>query len=141
MSRNYKLQHDNEWLLFLRGQNALNKSFMTLHELDMLMRQNNEKSYRQRRQPYQRPNNNSWQKTKQKARDHTWIVPGQNRSSRMTGHADNFHPLTPQTSNTSLSSTSTGTSPSIFHQAPQNPYSFPRHMTTSDPSPDTSPEN
>ena len=114
---------------------------MTLHELDMLMRLYNEKSYRQRRQPYQQPNINSWQRTKQKARDHAWIVPGQNRNSRMTGHADDSHPLTPQTSDTSLSSTSTGNSASIFHQVPQYPYSFPRHTKTSDPSPDTSPEN
>ena len=114
---------------------------MTLHESDMLIRQYNEKSYRERRQPYQRPNNNSWQRTKQKARDLAWIVPGQNRNSRMTGHADDSHSLTAQTSNTSLSSASTETSASIFHQVPQYPYSLPRHMTTPDPSPDTSPEN
>ena len=66
---------------------------------------------------------------------------GQNCNSRMTGHADNSHSLTPQTSNTSLSSTSTGTSASIFHQVPQYPYSFPRHVATPDPSSDVSPEN
>ena len=141
MARTYKLRQDNKWLPFLRGQNALKKRIMTLHDLDMLMRQYNEKSYREKRQPYQRPNNNSWQRTKQKARDHAWIVSGQNRSPRMTDHADNSHSLTPQTSNTSLSSTSTGTSAAILHQVPQYPYSFPRHMTTSDLSPETPPEN
>ena len=126
---------------FLRGQNALKKRIMTLRDLDMLMRQYKEKSYCEKRQPYQRPNNNSWQRTKQKARDHAWIVPGQNRDSCMTSYTDDSHSLTPQTSNTSLSSTSTGTSAAIFHQVPQYPYSFPRHMTTSDPSPETPPEN
>ena len=59
MTRTYKLRHDNEWLPFLRGQNALKRSTMTLHELDILMKNYNENSYCQRRQPYQRPNNNS----------------------------------------------------------------------------------
>ena len=70
MNTNYKLRHDNEWLPFLRGQNALKKRIMTLRDLDILMRQYNERSYRERRQPYQRPSNNSWKRTKQKARDH-----------------------------------------------------------------------
>ena len=47
LTGNYKLRHDNEWLPFSRGQNALKKSVMTLHELDMLMRRYHEKSHRQ----------------------------------------------------------------------------------------------
>ena len=141
MTATYKLKHDNEWLPFLRGQNALKERIMTLRDLDILMRQYNERCYREKRQPYQRPNNNSWQRTKQKARDHTWVVPGQSRNAQMTSHTDNSHSLTPQTSNTSLSSNSTGTSAPIFHQVPQYPYSFPRHTTNPDPSPVASPEN
>ena len=141
MTATYKLRHDNEWLPFLRGQNALNKRIMTLRDLDILMRQYNEKSYREKRQPYQRPNNNSWQRTKQKARDHAWIVPGQSRNAQVTNHTDDSHSLTPQTSNTSLSSNSTRTSAPIFHQVPQYPYSFPRHTTNPDPSLEVSPEN
>ena len=141
MTATYKLRHDNEWLPFLRGQNALKKRIMTLRDLDVLMRQYNERSYREKRQPYQRPNNNSWQRTKQKARDHTWVVPGQSRNAQVTNHTDDSHSLTPQTSNTSLSSNSTGTSAPIFHQVPQYPYSLPRHTTNPDPSPELSPEN
>ena len=114
---------------------------MTLHDLDVLMRRYNEKSYRQRRQPYQRPNNNSWQRTKQKARNHAWVIPGQSRDPRTVSRADNPHSLTPQTSNTSLSSASTETSAAIFHQVPRYPYSFSKHVTTSDSSPETFPEN
>ena len=141
MTATYKLRHDNEWLPFLRGQNALKKRIMTLRDLDVLMRQYNERSYREKRQPYQRPNNNSWQRTKQKARDHTWVVPGQSRNAQVTDHTDDSHSLTPQTSNISLFSNSTGTSAPIFHQVPQYPYSFPRHPTNPDPSPEVSPEN
>ena len=141
MTATYKLRHDNKWLPFLRGQNVLKKRIMTLRDLDILMRQYNERSYREKRQPYQRPNNNSGQRTKQKARDHTWAVPGQSRDTRTTNQDNDSHSLTPQTSNTSLSSNSTGTSAPIFHQVPQYPYSFPRHMTNSDPSPEVSPEN
>ena len=141
MTANYKLRHDNEWLPFLRGQNPLKKRIMTLRDLDILMRQYNEISYREKRQLYQRPNNNSWQRTKQKARDHTWVVPGQSRNAQVTNHTDDSHSLTPQTSNTSLSSNSTGTSAPIFHQVPQYPYSFSRHTTNPDPSPVASPEN
>ena len=141
MKTTYKLKHDNEWLPFLRGQNALKKRIMTLRDLDILMRQYNEKSYRERRQPYQRPNNNSWQRTKQKARDHAWVVPGQSSDTHTTDQANDSHSLTPQTSNASLSSNSTGTSATIFHQVSQYPYSFPRHTTNPDPSPEFSPEN
>ena len=112
-----------------------------LRDLDALMKQYNEKSYRERRQPYQRPNNNSWHRTKQKARDHAWIIPGQSRNARMMDNTEDSHSLTPQTSSTSLSSNSTGTSAPIFHQVPEYPYSFPRHTTNSNPSPEVSPEN
>ena len=141
MTTTYKLRHDNEWLPFLRGQNALKKRIMSLRDLDALMRQYNEKSYREKRQPYQRPSNNSWQRTKQKVRDHAWIVPGQNRNAQVASHSDDAHSLTPQTSSTSLSSNSTGTSAPIFHQVPEYPYSFPRHTTNSNLSPEVSPEN
>ena len=141
MTTTYKLRHDNEWLPFLRGQNALKKRIMSLRDLDALMRQYNEKSYREKRQPYQRPSNNSWQRTKQKVRDHAWVVPGQNRNAQVASHSDDAHSLTPQTSNTSLSSNSTGTSAPIFHQVPEYPYSFPRHTTNSNPSPEVPPEN
>ena len=141
MTTTYKLRHDNEWLPFLRGQNSLKKRIMSLRDLDALMRQYNEKSCREKRQPYQRPSNNSWQRTKQKVRDHAWVVPGQNRNAQVANHSDDVHSLTPQTSSTSLSSNSTGTSASIFHQVPEYPYSFPRHTTNPNPSPETSPEN
>ena len=84
MTATYKLRHDNEWLPFLRGQNTLKKRIMTLRDLDILMRQYNERSYREKRQPYQRPNNNSWQRTKQKARNHIWVVPGRRRDAHTT---------------------------------------------------------
>ena len=141
MTTTYKLKHDNEWLPFLRGQNALKKRIMSLRDLDALMRQYNEKSYREKRQPYQRPSNNSWQRTKQKVRDHAWVVPGQNRNAQVASHSDDAHSLTPQTSSTSLSSNSTGTSAPIFHQVPEYPYSFPRHTTNPNPSPEVPPEN
>ena len=141
MTTTYKLRHDNEWLPFLRGQNALKKRIMTLRDLDALMRQYNEKSYREKRQPYQRPSNNSWQRTKQKVRGHAWVVPGQSRNAQVVNHSDDVHSLTPQTSSTSLSSNSTGTSAPIFHQVPEYPYSFPRHTTNPMPSPEVSPEN
>ena len=141
MTTTYELRHDNEWLPFLRGQNALKKRIMTLRDLDVLMRQYNERSYREKRQPYQRPNNNLWQRTKQKVRDHTWVVPGQSRNAQITDHIEDSHSLTPQTSSTSLSSNSTGTSAPIFHQVPEYPYSFPRHTTNPNPSPELSPEN
>ena len=114
---------------------------MSLRDLDALMRQYNERSYREKRQPYQRPSNNSWQRTKQRARDHAWVVPGQNRNNRATDQIENTHSLTPQTSNTSLSSNSTGTSAPIFHQIPEYPYSFPRHTTNSNSSSEISQEN
>ena len=141
MTTTYKLRHDNEWLPFLRGQNALKKRIMSLRDLDALMRQYNEKSYREKRQPYQRPSNNSWQRTKQKVRDRAWVVPGQGRNAQVANHSDDVHSLTPQTSSTSLSSNSTGTSAPIFHQIPEYPYSFPRHTTNPNPSPEVSPEN
>ena len=114
---------------------------MSLRDLDALMRQYNEKSYREKRQPYQRPSNNSWQRTKQKVRDHAWVVPGQSRNTQVANHSDDVHSLTPRTSSTSLSSNSTGTSAPIFHQVPEYPYSFPRHTTNPNPYPEVSPEN
>ena len=114
---------------------------MTLRDLDILIRQYNERSYREKRQPYQRPSNNSWQRTKQKTRDHAWVVLGQSRNIRATDQTENSHSLTPQTSNTSLSSNSTETSAPIFHQVPQYLYPFARHMTNPDSSPEVSPEN
>ena len=141
MTTTYKLRHDNEWLPFLRGQNTLKKRIMTLRDLDVLMRQYNKKSYREKRQPYQRPHNNSWQRTRQKVRDHAWVVPGQSRNAPAANHSDDAYSLTPQTSNTSLSSNSTGTSAPIFHQVPEYSYSFPRHATNPNPSPESSPEN
>ena len=141
MTTTYKLRHDDEWLPFLRGQNALKKRIMTLRDLDVLMRQHNEKSYREKRQPYQRPHNNSWQRTKQKVRDHAWVVPGQSRNAQVANHSDDAHSLTPQTSSTSLSSNSTRTSAPIFHQIPEYPYSFPRQPINPNPSPESSPEN
>ena len=141
MNTTYKLRHDNEWLPFLRGQNALKKRIMTFRDLDILMRQYNERSYREKRQPYQWPSNNPWQRTKQKARDHAWVVPGQSRNIRATDQTEDSHSLATQTSNTSLYSNSMGTTAPIFHQVPQYPYSFPRYMTNPDPSPELPPEN
>ena len=34
---------------------------------------------------------NSWQRTKQKARNHAWVVPGQSRESRTVSRADDPH--------------------------------------------------
>ena len=42
----YKQRHDNEWLPFLRGRNALGRRIISLNDLNTLMNQYQERSYR-----------------------------------------------------------------------------------------------
>ena len=115
----FKTRHDNEWLPFLQGQNALRYNIRNQRDLDTVLNYYNEKHYMQRRNPYKRPANNAWQRTKQKIRVYKWTVPG---TSPTQPDAPITPSLTPQTSNTSLTTESSNSYASLFTAIPACPW-------------------
>ena len=117
----YKQRHDNEWLPFLRGRNALGRRIISLNDLNTLMNQYQERSYRATRNPYQRPTDSSWKRTKERAQGHQWQPRGANDIRNNPSTRQSQPQLSPRLSNTSLSSELTDDSAPIFAHLPYFP--------------------